>query len=101
MWEVYGHLGSTMSETNFKLWRGLNAQARAALATRDYAVGDLAVKLCDGRAEAREVISGVIPSELAIPGVEVFHRRVFQQRHRGYFAEFAREGDGRGNGRRL
>ena len=83
-----------MSETNFDLWRGLNASARDALATRDYTAGDLATKLRDGRAEAREVISGVIPVELGIPGVEVFHRRVFQQRHRGYFAEFAREGEG-------
>jgi dTDP-4-dehydrorhamnose 3,5-epimerase-like enzyme len=55
----------------------------------------LAAKLDSGRAEAREVLSGVLPAELAIPGVEVFHRRVFQQRHRGYFAEFARQGEGK------
>ena len=28
-----------------------------------------------------------------IPGVEVFQRKVFHQRYRGYFAEFAREGE--------
>ena len=95
MWKESGHRGPTMSETNYDLWRGLNASARAALATRDYTAGDLAAKLRDGRAEAREVIGGVIPAELGIPGVEVFHRRVFQQRHRGYFAEFAREGEGK------
>ena len=82
-----------MSETT-DLWRGLSPRARAALATRDYSAGDLAAKLNDGRAEAREVLSEVIPAELKIPGVEVFHRRVFQQRHRGYFSEFAREGQG-------
>ena len=30
-----------------------------------------------------------------IPGVEVFSRRVFQQRQRGHFGEFAREGEGK------
>ncbi len=84
-----------MSETKTDLWRGLSASAQAALATRDYSAGDLGSRLESGRAEAREVISGVVPAELAIPGVEVFHRRVFQQRYRGYFAEFAREGEGR------
>jgi dTDP-4-dehydrorhamnose 3,5-epimerase-like enzyme len=84
-----------MKDTSMDLWRGLSAPARAALATRDYSAGDLAAKLDSGRAEAREVVSGVIPAELAIPGVEVFQRRVFQQRYRGYFAEFAREGEGK------
>ncbi len=84
-----------MSETNPLLWRGLRAEARAALATRDYASGDLAARLDSGRAEAREVLSGVLPAELAIPGVEVFQRRVFQQRYRGYFSEFARQGEGK------
>ncbi len=83
-----------MSETNQILWEGLRQEARARLATRDYAAGDLAARLDSGRAEAREVISGSLPAELAIPGVEVFHRRVFQQRYRGCFAEFAREGEG-------
>ena len=84
-----------MSETNQDFWRGLSASARAALATRDYNAGDLASRLESGRAEAREVVGELLPAELAIPGVEVFHRRVFQQRYRGYFAEFARQGEGR------
>lgn len=85
-------LMSNSSSTD--LWRGLSPSARQALATRDYNSGDLAEKLLTGRAEGREVLSGVIPPELGIPGVEVFHRRVFQQRYRGYFSEFAREGEG-------
>lgn len=84
-----------MSAVDPARWRGLSARAQAALATRDYNAGDLAAKLDSGRAEAREVLSGQLPPELAIPGVEVFHRRVFQQRHRGYFAEFARQGEGK------
>ena len=62
--------------------------------TRNYTQNDL---------HARVTGSGVGGGELAaleskpdwwIPGVEVFSRRVFQQRQRGHFAEFAREGDG-------
>ncbi len=73
-----------MSETDSaSFWKGLRPEARACLATRDYAAGDLASWLDSGRAEARDLISDSLPAELAIPGVEVFHRRVFQQRYRG------------------
>ncbi len=70
-----------MAETNLNLWHGLSPTARAALKTRDYN---------ERVAEAKELV-GDVPR---IPGVEIFHRRVFQQRHRGHFAEFAREGEG-------
>ncbi len=83
-----------MSDTTPDLWRGLSPTAKAALATRDYDAGDLAAKLHEGRAEARELVGDVLPVELRIPGVEVFHRRVFQQRYRGHFGEFARQGEG-------
>lgn len=76
------------------LWRGLSATARQALATRDYNAGDMLAKLHTGRAEARELVGDSLPAELRIPGVEVFHRRIFQQRHRGHFGEFARRGEG-------
>ena len=65
--------------------------ARKALQTRDYSGGSLAERLGQtGRVEAKELV-GNIPAEVGIPGVEVFHRRVFHQRFRGYFSEFARE----------
>jgi dTDP-4-dehydrorhamnose 3,5-epimerase-like enzyme len=83
-----------MSDTNLDLWKGLSATAKASLATRDYAAGDMQTKLHTGRAEARELVGDALPAELRIPGVEVFHRRIFQQRYRGYFGEFAREGEG-------
>jgi dTDP-4-dehydrorhamnose 3,5-epimerase-like enzyme len=83
-----------MSDTNLDLWKGLSAEAQAKLATRDYNAGDLQSKLHEGRAEARELIGDALAPELRIPGVEVFHRRVFQQRYRGYFGEFARQGEG-------
>lgn len=82
-----------MSQNPQELWRGLRPEARAALRTRDYSSAALADRLQEtGRVEARELASG-LPAELRIPGVEVFHRKVFHQRYRGYFAEFAREGE--------
>ena len=83
-----------MADTNLDLWKGLSASAQKALATRDYNAGGLASKLEGGRADAREVTGDVVPADLRIPGVEVFHRRIFQQRYRGHFGEFAREGEG-------
>ena len=74
-------------------WRGLGPVARKALRTRDYSAPDITARLAEtGRVEARELAAG-IPDVLRIPGVEVFHRKVFHQRYRGYFAEFAREGE--------
>jgi dTDP-4-dehydrorhamnose 3,5-epimerase-like enzyme len=76
-------------------WRGLGPVARAALKTRDYSSSEIAERLQEaGRVEARELAAG-LPAELRIPGVEVFQRKVFHQRYRGYFAEFAREGESR------
>lgn len=83
-----------MADKTNDLWQGLGPIAKQALATRDYNAGDLRSKLHEGRAEAREVTGDAVPPDLRIPGVEVFHRRVFQQRYRGHFAEFAREGEG-------
>jgi dTDP-4-dehydrorhamnose 3,5-epimerase-like enzyme len=83
-----------MGNTNLDRWTGIGPLAQKALATRDYNSGDMQEKLHSGRADAREVIGDALPAELRIPGVEVFHRRVFQQRYRGYFGEFAREGEG-------
>ncbi len=77
------------------LWRGLNPQAREALDTRDYSVGDLAVRLAGVGVNASEAISGRTGlAEAWIPGVELLPRRVFQQKGRGYFAELTRLNEG-------
>jgi dTDP-4-dehydrorhamnose 3,5-epimerase-like enzyme len=84
-----------MEEMNPDLWRGLGSIARQHLDTRSYAKPPLAERLHQlGMAHAGELVNG-LPAESAIPGVEVFHRKVFHQRFRGYFAEFAREGEDR------
>ncbi len=82
-----------MSTPSQDLWRGLGPAARGELRTRDYSSSALADRLQQtGRVEGRELAAG-IPENLRIPGVEVFQRKVFHQRYRGYFAEFAREGE--------
>ncbi len=78
------------------LWTGLKPQARAALAQRDYSAKTLAERLSTTGAEAGDLIAAGRESLAAvwIPGVEIFSRRIFPQRHRGFFGEFARQGEG-------
>jgi dTDP-4-dehydrorhamnose 3,5-epimerase-like enzyme len=76
-------------------WHALNPAARAQLTQRDYSQKSPAERLATSGLEAGEAIAK--RAELAaawIPGVELFGRRVFPQRHRGFFSEFARQGDG-------
>lgn len=76
-------------------WKGLKAAAKARLETRDYSKDALARRLSTCGIGAGEAIHG--RDELAdvwIPGVEIFPRRVFQQKGRGYFAELTRLNEG-------
>ena len=73
-----------MEESTDKRWRGLSESARAQLEIRDYS---------DKPAQAGDFIDPAHPATVSIPGVEIFHRQVHQQHHRGFFGEFAREGE--------
>ena len=78
-------------------WRGLRDEARAILETRDYSQASPAERLATAGLPAGEVAEKRGDLEAAgawIPGVEVFPRRIFAQNHRGFFGEFAREGEG-------
>jgi len=82
------------------LWQGLESKAREALQTRDYEKADLAARLATSGVEAGELATdqpGPKPGleDAWIPGVEIFHRQVYQQHHRGWFAEFSRQNEGR------
>jgi hypothetical protein len=61
-----------MATKNKQLWQGLTKPAQKALVTRDYAAAP--------------------PGDETIPGVEIFPRKIYHQRHRGVFGEFARIG---------
>jgi dTDP-4-dehydrorhamnose 3,5-epimerase-like enzyme len=85
-----------MSSENHPLWHGLTRQARARLQSRNYSKPELPERVCTSGAEAAELIRPDARAELDpvwIPGVEIFHRPVYQQRHRGWFGEFARQHD--------
>ena len=76
-------------------WAGIRAEVRAQLETRDYSTSDPVVRLGTTGLPAGEAVA--LRSELAeawIPGVELFARRIFQQKGRGYFAELTRLNEG-------
>lgn len=72
-------------------------ETREKLERRDYSGGSLPERLRHEGVEAGVLISDAVRAsldEVWIPGVEIFSRRIYQQRHRGFFGEFAREGEG-------
>ncbi len=80
---------------NTDTWAGLNPDARARLETRDYSSADLALRLGTTGVNASEAIAGKDSLSGAwIPGVELFQRRVYQQKGRGYFGELTRLTEG-------
>ena len=78
-------------------WRGLKPGAKAALEIRDYSTAGLAERLATTGLEVGTVMA--VREELSaahawIPGVEIFPRTIYQQPHRGFFGEFARQEEG-------
>jgi dTDP-4-dehydrorhamnose 3,5-epimerase-like enzyme len=76
-------------------WKGIRPEARTRLAQRDYSNPSPASRLGTTGVEAGEAIAKRAElAEVWIPGVEVFARRIFPQRHRGHFGELARMNEG-------
>jgi len=77
------------------LWQGLSAEMRSLLSTRDYKTGDLAQQLATAGVEAGILVTaGAQLRDAWIPGVEIFPRTIYPQRHRGLFGEFVRRDEG-------
>jgi dTDP-4-dehydrorhamnose 3,5-epimerase-like enzyme len=79
------------------LWLGLNDRARKALVSRDYSTSSPSQRVSNSGIEAGDVVSPRARTELKkawIPGVEIFSRTIFPQRHRGSFGELTRESEG-------
>ncbi len=77
------------------LWHALKPDARKQLSQRDYSQKTLPERLATSGIEVGEAIAKRAElNDAWIPGVEIFGRRIFPQRHRGFFGEFARQGDG-------
>jgi dTDP-4-dehydrorhamnose 3,5-epimerase-like enzyme len=87
-----------MTTPDKQLWQGLADQARAALALRDYGKQTFSQQLGGAGIEAGRLASADRSSpdvrEAWIPGVEIFPRTIYPQRHRGSFGEFARRDEG-------
>lgn len=77
-------------------WKCLKPEARTLLTQRNYSASSLAERLATSGVEAGELIAAgrAKLADAWIPGVEIFGRRIFPQRHRGFFGEFARQDDG-------
>lgn len=84
-----------MSVTNENRWNGLRESARLKLETRDYSKAGLASRLGTSGVGGGELVTGRDGlEEVWIAGVEIFQRKVYQQKGRGYFAELTRLNEG-------
>lgn len=79
-------------------WQGLAPEARAQLVMRDYDPRSLAEQIAAVGVDAGKLASADrgAPEVTAawIPGVEIFSRTIYPQRHRGSFGEFVRRDEG-------
>jgi dTDP-4-dehydrorhamnose 3,5-epimerase-like enzyme len=87
-----------MTTPDKQLWQGLTDEARTALVMRDYAPQTFSQQLAGAGIEAGKLASadraGAEIREAWIPGVEIFPRTIYPQRHRGSFGEFVRRDEG-------
>jgi dTDP-4-dehydrorhamnose 3,5-epimerase-like enzyme len=87
-----------MTTPDEQLWQGLAAEARTALVMRGYGSQTFSQQLAGAGIEAGKLASADRTSaeilEAWIPGVEIFSRTIYPQRHRGSFGEFVRRDEG-------
>src|SRR5712671_1441658 len=87
-----------MNKKKSDRWRALAPEASSALIERDYAVHSLGQRIATVGVEAGQLASAnrADPEifQAWIPGVEIFSRAIYPQRHRGSFGELARRDEG-------
>jgi dTDP-4-dehydrorhamnose 3,5-epimerase-like enzyme len=87
-----------MNKPDEKLWRGIDPAARDVLNARDYRGRSLAEELSQRGLDASELVANDKNQrdikDAWIPGVEIFARKIYPQRHRGCFGEFVRRDEG-------
>ena len=71
-------------------FQGLRPSARDLLVQRNYQVRSLSERLASTGVEAGELLVANRAELAWIPGVEIFGRKIYPQRHRGFFGELAR-----------
>jgi dTDP-4-dehydrorhamnose 3,5-epimerase-like enzyme len=87
-----------LTDEQRRRWAGLGPEALARLEQRSYAASGPAETLATAGLPAgklRQLLAEGALKEAAIPGVELLPRAIYPQRHRGWFGEFARAGQGR------
>jgi dTDP-4-dehydrorhamnose 3,5-epimerase-like enzyme len=87
-----------MSKREKDIWQGIDAGARNSLRPRNYGTASSAQELSERGVDAGELVAADRNKremkDAWIPGVEIFPRRVYPQRHRGSFGEFVRREEG-------
>ena len=87
-----------MSDSSKNLWHGIDSSVQDALKPRDYRTASFAQELALRGVDAGEVVvADKNQREIKdawIPGVEIFARKIYPQRHRGCFGEFVRRDEG-------
>ena len=87
-----------MSKRKENFWQGIEPPAREALSARDYRTASFPQELALRGVDAGELVSADKNQreikEAWIPGVEIFQRKIYPQRHRGFFGEFVRREEG-------
>src|SRR5436190_10489910 len=87
-----------MTTPDKQLWQGLTEEARRALVMRDYGRQTFSQQLAGPGIGAGQLVSADRTNaeirEAWIPGVEVFPRTIYPQRHRGSFGELVRRDEG-------
>ena len=87
-----------MSKHEENLWQGIDRGARGSLNTRNYRTASFTQELSQGGVDACELAAANRSrreiKDAWIPGVEIFVRKVYPQRHRGSFGEFVRRDEG-------
>jgi dTDP-4-dehydrorhamnose 3,5-epimerase-like enzyme len=87
-----------MSDSSKNLWHGMDSSVHDALKPRDYHTASFAQELALRGVDAGEVVAADKNQreikDAWIPGVEIFARKIYPQRHRGCFGEFVRRDEG-------
>jgi len=87
-----------MNKRDDKLWQGVDDAAQRALSARDYQIASFGEELSRRGVDAGELVTADRSrrdvNDAWIPGVEIFARKVYAQRHRGVFGEFVRRDEG-------
>jgi dTDP-4-dehydrorhamnose 3,5-epimerase-like enzyme len=87
-----------MSKHEENLWQGIDRGAQGSLNTRDYRTASFTQELSQRGVDGGELAAANRSQREIkyawIPGVEIFARKVYAQRHRGLFGEFVRRDEG-------